>query len=297
MAGADALPTPARLAALALSAALLLYALHVASSPLPRLPRLPGAARAEGVREAAERARRPLRDDTAPATTSLTFVTLLFGGAVAKDNLTAAHNCRLIAEHGAPHRFVVYTDALHLPLCGLCRCERFVPSGCRCGVQDAGGKCNLCEKLYFLVDVALPAHRELVYLDSDLVVLHPVFLHRLWWRAQAHDFLAMHAQAKLGVSHWSELNTGLFFMRRLPHLNYSEMKDIMVRRKYTDDQRTISDFVHERYDNWDSLSLRWHCRVLARYNLDIPPDQCYTVHDRFERDDVLRALNMSLLTV
>lgn len=63
------------------------------------------------------------------------------------------------------------------------------------------------------------------------------------------------------------------------------------------DQSIISWFVQSFYNNWDTLSYKWHCRFLHRENQDIPPGHCYALHDKSEADEILRELNMTRLTI
>lgn len=155
---------------------------------------------------------------------------------------------------------------------------------------------NHCEKTFFLIEV-LPKLGELVFLDSDLMIIKPAMMDRLYFRSRAHDFLASHAQKLLGSSYFCEMNSGLFFMRWLPNLNYSEMGDIIREKKAIGDQIVLTTFVHRRYENWDTLSVRWHCRYLKRWGFDVPQEACYTIHDRHERREMLKSMNISKLKV
>lgn len=141
--------------------------------------------------------------------------------------------------------------------------------------------------------------REFVFLDSDLIILKPFMMDRLYARSRVHDFLATYRQgiAKDKQAFYTSINSGFYFMRVLENLNYSQMVTYFMRNKINSDQEVLSEFVFEYYDNWDVMSLQWHCRLLVQKGLDIPFEKCYTMHTRMERNLMLTKLNYTLLPV
>lgn len=224
---------------------------------------------------------------------NLTVVSLAFGSGIHGMAPNLVHNCLKLRPSG--FTFEVHTDAVDSPVCRHCTCVRFRPERCKCP-DPSGHDCSLCEKLHFLVR-QLDRLGELLFLDSDLIVLKDEFLTRLYPRTRVHDALGTYGHMSWNVSrYYGHFNTGLFFLRRLPGLDYTEMLRRMYREKKNGDQGTISLFVHQHYRNWDTLSLKWHCRFLRMEGYDIPPSECYTLHDRREGPGILRELNFTLLT-
>lgn len=206
------------------------------------------------------------------------------------------HNCAMISR--TEHKFIIYTDDMAQPYCRVCRCKHFIKKNCPCPSDREGcGVKNPCEKLIFFIDI-LEEYRELVLLDNDLLVLKPYFLDRLQARSKAHDFLATYGHTGImnATDYLRNFNSGLVFIRRLPGLNYTVMKDIMYRSRSRNDQGIISGFVQDHYGNWDTLSWKWHCRGLKALKQNIPAHDCYTVHDRREMEDILHELGMQRLT-
>lgn len=216
------------------------------------------------------------------------------------DSPFVEHNCAVISR--TRHSFNIYTDNVTQPACAKCNCIKFVPTNCRCAdvktnLRDGVGKCFLCEKLNFYT-AQLKLRRELVFLDADLILLRDDVLDKLAVRTSVHDFLASYAQGNRNVTNFYErINSGFFFMRWLPGIDYSEINKIMYTSKTKSDQRCLSAFVKRRYRNWDTLSYRWHCRFLQAGGYSIPWKECYTHHDDAERNMFLKAINFTLETV
>lgn len=225
---------------------------------------------------------------------SLTVATLIYDQS--DDHKNIAHNCRIIAA--TRHRFIIFTDDVSQSYCSLCDCRRFVKQNCPCPAQGPHA-CTLknpCEKLAFVVS-AVRQFREVLILDDDLLIMKHTFLDHLAARAQAHDFLATYGHDTItSVRYLRNFNSGLMFMRWLPTINYDEMTEALYRNQGARDQSTISWFVQKRYSNWDVLSWKWHCRMLLKKQ-DIPPSECYTLHDRNEVSQVLKVLNATRLSI
>lgn len=223
----------------------------------------------------------------------LNIVTLAFGVA-GEDSRSALiiHNCLQLAK--TRHHFEVHTDNVSNVFCSHCNCVRFKPRNCACP-NPTKPACNHCEKLYFVI-AQLKRLNELLFLDSDLIILKSTFLSHLYPRTRVHDALAAHGHLNLNASrYYSGFNSGLLFLRRLPGMDYNDMARLMYNDRKNGDQGIISRFVFQHYKNWDSLSLKWHCRFLNRVGYDIPLSECYTVHDRREGWAILKQLNYSLL--
>lgn len=220
----------------------------------------------------------------------LTVLTLSYGST--SDSKYIAHNCAMIKP--TRHKFIIYTDKPDQSFCKICDCERFVEFDCKC---PGKGKCerrNPCQKLYFYI-WALRKYKEFVLLDSDLMVLKKNFLDRLQPRTKMHDFLATYGHAGITATNYKRnFNSGLIFIRYLPELDYDWMKRKMYEVKAGFDQGILSGFVHTFYENWDTLSWKWHCRGLLRFNQDLPLKDCYTFHDRAEVKQVMSQFNLKL---
>lgn len=230
-----------------------------------------------------------LRDGIAP----LNVITLMYDQSTEHKNIE--HNCAMISR--TSHKFIVYTDDMDQPYCDVCECKRFVKKHCPCPSDEDGCDMkNPCEKLFFFIEM-LGKYRELVLLDNDLLILKDYFLDRLQARSKAHDFLATYGHSGImnATIYRRNFNSGLVFIRWLPGLNYTDMKDVMYRCKSRNDQGIISEFVQEYYDNWDTLSWKWHCRGLKALKQDLPVRECYTIHDRNEVEEVLQKLGMQRL--
>lgn len=139
----------------------------------------------------------------------------------------------------------------------------------------------------------------MVFLDDDVVIMKEYFLDRLAFRTRAHDFLATygHADGMRNASYWQSFNSGLVFVRRIEGLDYGMLEKRLYETKGERDQNVVSWFVHEYYDNWDTLSWKWHCRLLQKLGQDIPVDRCYTLHGHGEVDEVLGQLNRTRLRI
>ena len=199
------------------------------------------------------------------------------------------HNCVLAAEASAS--MAVITDNPKYGYCAVCRCIPFNPTHCPAPTRYG----NNCEKLA-LVQRLLGEVGEFVYLDSDLVVMKPRFFRMLAPRTGAHDFVAPLAEGAYlqRARHRNFFNSGLMFIRALPAANHSDLVPRMYRLATGSDQSIITYHVRDYYDNYDNLSLQWHCRRILRYNIDIHPKYCITVHDRNEIWTILKMLNMQL---
>lgn len=222
-----------------------------------------------------------------------TIITLAFGAA-AEGTASAAllNNC----EHATRAGFVyeIHTENITREFCNQCKCVQFRLRHCPCP-NPAMLACNHCEKLFFLID-QLVRLGEFLFLDSDLVIVKSSFLTRLYPRTRVHDALASvgHINPK-ATKYYSNFNSGLLFLRRLPGLDYSEMGTVMYQEQKNQDQGIVTRFVHKYYTNWDYLSLKWHCRFLTRVGYDIPPTECYTVHDQKEGSKILKTINYTML--
>lgn len=229
------------------------------------------------------------------STNGLTVITLTYNQT--SEDININHNCRMIAN--SPHHYLIYTDNLNSSYCSLCQCRLYSPARCHCPShqQDACKRRNPCEKLWFIIDTI--AHfKQFVFLDNDLVILRREFLDHLQARSRVHDFLATygHLQVK-STEYRRNFNSGLLFIRRKDHLNYSLMKKMMYDMTSMSDQGVISAFVQQNYNNWDTLSYKWHCRLLSRSGQDIPPSHCYTIHDRRDVEIVLDGLNITRMKI
>lgn len=216
------------------------------------------------------------------------------------DSPLIEHNCAVISR--TRHNFNIYTDDVTQPACKKCKCIKFIPTNCKCAdvktrLPDGVKKCFLCEKLHFY-SAQLIARKEIVFMDADLILLRDDVLDKLAVRTTAHDFLAAYSQGNRNLSNfYHRINSGFFFMRWLPGIDYGEIKQIMYEIGTKSDQRCLSLFVKERYRNWDTLSYRWHCRFLQSSGYNIPWKECYTHHDDAERGVFLKAINFTLETV
>jgi len=133
------------------------------------------------------------------------------------------------------------------------------------------------------------------YLDHDLAIIKPSFFDAFYARTRQHDFLAARTQGPGQMTDYKKtFNSGLVFIRRIPTADPMLLRDYMyTKNKENFDQTTLSIFVQEKYDNWDELSLKWHCRRLRDTHKDIPLDHCYTLHPPFKA--FLKKLNYTLL--
>ena len=193
------------------------------------------------------------------------------------------------------HHFVVFTDDLSKPYCSRCECRLYTRPEGHCREKNV----KLCGKLSLFVRL-LDMFHEFVLLDSDLLILKDTFLDRLSIRSKAHDFLASYAHLimrSVPQSHFTSFNSGLLFIRRLPGLDYNDIWDMWRESRTNNDQIIISKFIFERYNNWDTLSWKWHCRYLQEFRQDIPFSECYTIHDRHIANTALKELNLTLLKV
>lgn len=140
---------------------------------------------------------------------------------------------------------------------------------------------------------------EFVFLDSDLIILNDRFMDRLFTRSRDFDFLASlgFADPCFRIYH-SKFNSGMFFMRKLPGVNYGDLLAMSWKLGTNNDQNAISRFVYEKYRDWDVLSLKWHCRFLKKSNFTIPPGECYTLHGRGPSiEETVHGLNRTFLKV
>lgn len=230
---------------------------------------------------------------------SLNVITLIYSKPA--DHINIAHNCRVISR--TSHKLFVHTDNISQPYCGLCQCILFKQFDCLCPAGENGcPKMNPCQKVRFLMQ-SLKQYGEFLFLDSDLIIMKPDFLNRMQRRSQTDDFLATYGHLHVNKSRCShsyhrDFNTGLMFMRRLPDVDYDSIITLMYKeRKANHDQRVISAFIQKNYNNWDTLSFKWHCRSLKLYNQDIPLEDCYTIHDRRESTLILKKLRRRRLNV
>lgn len=224
---------------------------------------------------------------------STNVVTLAFNRSKQSDLKMIAHNCAMLSRTN--HKYHIYTDDTSPSFCSRCSCVRFQPKNCTCPNPSASN-CGLCEKLHFLIDT-LHFFKEMVFLDSDLIVLREDFVDRLLARSAHFDFLAAYGFGHpCNMRFHTPFNSGLMFIRMIPNVNYSKMVDIMWELNDNNDQNIISKAVRRQYSNWDTLSLRWHCRYLYKEGYDIPPSECYTFHGRSKAlSDFLWKTNSTLL--
>lgn len=203
------------------------------------------------------------------------FITLAFENV--EDHPMIDHNCVRLSQNG--YQYEIYTDDLSESYCSVCSCIQFVPSNCTCPQPTEHG-CELCEKLSF-IQARLTDKHEFVFLDSDLIILREDFMPALKARMTHFDFLASYGFGNNSLWHYSgNLNSGLFFMRRLQKLDYRLLTKMMFELNNNNDQNILSAFVRKFYRRWDSLSLQWHCRYLFRAEHDIRIENCFTFHGR-----------------
>lgn len=207
----------------------------------------------------------------------LNFITLSYN--FNPERVMIDHNCALLSNTG--HNYTITTDNTNGSFCRVCNCVRFVPTGCECP-EPGRYDCTLCEKLAWMIKM-IETFESFVFLDSDVIILDERFGDMLSARAQHVDFLAAYGFKR--YENWrylSMFNSGLMFMRRLPEINYTSMMDLMMELKTNNDQNVISNFVLRHYHNWDTLSLKWHCRYLFRPEHDIPLGHCLAFHGRLK---------------
>lgn len=217
------------------------------------------------------------------------------------DQQLIEHNCEVLRRSG--HEFLIYTDDMSREHCSVCKCIPFQRRDCRCPHPERKD-CGLCEKLHFVVD-RVNEFQEFAFVDSDVVVLDEGFFDKLYRRSLDFDFLASYGFGDPCQRRYKSMfNSGLFFMRRLEGVNYSEMIDLMWTDGTNNDQNIISKFVMDKYGEWDSLSLKWHCRFMEKLlqkgmqGPGIPIQDCYTLHGRgnmFWRR--LKEANRTLLSI
>lgn len=223
---------------------------------------------------------------------SLTVITLIY--TQVKEHKFVEHNCVMISR--TRHRFIIFTDDLSQQYCRVCECRMYRKAKCPCPRKSCGRK-NPCEKLQFFINV-VKEFGEMVFLDSDLLIIKNSFLDRLQARSQAHDFLATYGHRGMeSHGYYNSFNSGLLFIRKLAGVNYDDLMKRLYEAGGLRDQAIISTFIQKWYKNWDTLSWKWHCRALKEMKQDIPFSECYTVHDRQEAEIVFNALNVSKLTI
>lgn len=259
-----------RVAVLVLTAVLLLTIVLVLARPV-----LTSEWRAAGGGVAASAACAGIRNGTGGATrdtSSVKFVSLTYNGS--EDLQVLEHNCVLLSRAG--YTFELHTDDLGLRICKTCTCVPFSMYDCVC--PNANGMKCVCNKLHFVID-SMQTYDQYVFLDSDLVIMNDAFMPALLVRTEHFDFIAAYGFPRKGswTYRWF-FNSGLFFIRRIDGLNYTEMIDIRDKLNKNGDQIAISEFVHAYYERWDVLSLRWHCRFLYRSEYSIDPKDCLTYH-------------------
>lgn len=209
------------------------------------------------------------------------------------DRVYVLHNC--VQARRASARMLVVTENLDETYCRVCECELFRPIGCLPPNRTAGAV-NHCEKLNFMART-VPAHGELIYLDSDVVVMTPTFFSRLAVRSKAANFLATYGHDEYRAPrHYGYFNSGVLFIRAVENANFSELMPRMYKHATGYDQSILTNWVYDYYGTeWDTLSWKWHCRNLGLLRIDTPPDECITIHDRKEAPDILARLKYSLL--
>lgn len=205
------------------------------------------------------------------------------------DSYGIEHNCVLAAESGA--NMVVITDNFNYTYCSVCRCTPFERTNCPAPSRFG----NNCEKLS-IVQQLLSNFGEFIYLDSDLVVMKPQFFYMFAPLTFSYDFVAPLAEAEyLGrLKHHTFFNSGLMFIRAVPGVNHSDLVPRMYRLGTGSDQSIITYHVRDFYNYYDNLSLQWHCRRILKYEIDIDPKYCVTIHDRSEIWHILSLLNQEL---
>lgn len=217
---------------------------------------------------------------------SISFVTLSFNHTRGDDHDIIDHNCAVIHSHGL--QLHIFTDNLTQPACSSsstsCTCHRFQEPVCSCPYSLLNERC-FCTKLLFLRDILvnpLPTFDEFVFIDADLIIVKPeLFIPALLARTKHFDFLSPYAYQEL--SNWrytNQFNSGLFFIRRNKSVDYNGLIDEWKRLGSSNDQIVLSSFVRKNVRNWDTLSLKWHCRHLNRREHNIPISDCYTHHSK-----------------
>lgn len=236
----------------------------------------------------------------------MTYITLSFGSKGSWRRSFISHNCMKLRNSSlGNNRFIIYTDNLTQPYCTACECRPFIPVNCPC--PPNGNLCETrrqCEKMYFTVSM-LREFSSFVFLDHDLLILDDVFMSMLSDRTKHYDFLASRTHLNRdrffgnnALNYEQVFNSGLFFIRRLPGVNVEEPIWLMYNETKTDantDQVYLSRWVFQRYQNWDELSFRWHCRDFRDQN--IPFQHCYTLHDSGQPKQLLDEMNFKLLDV
>lgn len=194
------------------------------------------------------------------------------------------------------YEFRIFTDDVTQPACRTCTCVAYDPPPCECPRPKLSG-CHLCKKLEFVITSIKNMH-EFIFVDSDFLILNDTFMPALEARAAHFDFLATYNfMPPASLKFLSSFNSGLMFLRRIDGLNYDEMRRIMHRQGFNNDQNTISMFIHRYYVRWDTFSLRWHCRFLDRPENNIEVHACIGFHaKRKAREVFLKERNFSLLT-
>eukprot|EP00171_Calliarthron_tuberculosum_P019367 IDg19367t1 len=203
-------------------------------------------------------------------------ITLHYGSPY--DKIFVLHNC--IQAERASVSMIVYTDNTRMPYCTVCKCRQFTPT--QCPPPGPHILRNHCEKLSF-VQRMLEERGELIYLDSDLMVMHRSFFRLFGRRAKDNAFLAPLNELtyEKRPRYDATFNSGLFYMRTKRGVNASALVPMMYRTQSGNDQNVLSYFVRGKYaHDWDYLSWKWHCRAVLRLNMDVPLQACLTVHDR-----------------
>lgn len=209
------------------------------------------------------------------------------------DTACVVHNC--VQAKLANQRMIVHTMNTSEPYCSVCQCEKYQEINCP-PANTTSGSINHCEKLSFL-SIHVPKHREVIYLDSDAIVLRKEFFPMLKARSRAHDFLAAYGHDSYRAPrHYGYFNSGVMFMRAIAGADFNQLIPRMYKYETGFDQSIITGWIFDHYRNWDSLSWKWHCRWLQSMNIDTPINQCLTVHDRKEAPIILKQLNYQLLT-
>lgn len=229
----------------------------------------------------------------------LSFVTLMSASEERPHNESGivAHNCRLVSSVPGSHTLFVYTDDLDLALCQVCSCRPFSRVQCPCSQPSASGDVSCendyCNQLEFF-HRCVETFDEFVHLDPDVILLKETFVEHLYPRTRVHNFLATFAHEMLRKPmYWKQFSTGIFFMRRLPNIDYSTVgDDANFNSTVRSMQEALTHLIHSSYDNWDSLSLKFHCRRVIKA-FEIPPSDCYTVQDNVEGPVLLANLNQT----
>jgi len=204
------------------------------------------------------------------------------------------HNC--LAAKSVNVRMVVYTEFMSDKYCDVCACVKFAKTNCP---RPRPGKPNHCEKMHWMSE-AIEEYRELIFLDSDLIIMHPrEFFYGMASRALSTDFLATYAEttAAKPSKYLVDFNSGMMFIRHIATANYTDLVPRMYRYHTGMDQYILTLFIHENYGmRWDTLSWKWHCRSIIRLQNDVNPAHCITIHDRGEYRVLLKLLNRTLLS-